>query len=80
MQLLLGWLGTTDASFSWRKAVSTALVTVVVGVVVVATTLGTIAEDATELEVLIIVAGVVGTVAGYDGLKNSIINAAGKKK
>jgi len=75
LQLGLGYLGSNE-TFDIKKALSTALISATIGIVTVSTALQAIGEEATDLEVLVVLGAVVATVAGIDGLKNSVIAAA----
>ena len=79
LQLGLGFLGSKEG-FDARKALSTALITATLGIVTVSTALQAIAETATDLEVLIIISVAIAAIAGFDGLKNSIVAAAKNPK
>jgi hypothetical protein len=75
LQFGLGYLA-SDKVFDVKKALSTALISATLGIVTVSTALQAIGEEATDLEVLVVIGAVVATVAGIDGLKNSVIKAA----
>jgi len=79
LQLGLGYAASNTA-FDVKKAISTAVISGILGITVLTAALGSISENATDLEVLAIVSGAIVTIAGIDTLKNHIIKAAKTKK
>ena len=79
LQLFLGYLA-SGTEFNWKKAASTAIVTLVVGIPVVATAFNTLEEGTSDLTILIVILGLIATISGIDGLKNSIAKAISNRK
>ncbi|MDH3833835.1 MAG: hypothetical protein OES34_06705 [Nitrosopumilus sp.] len=79
LQFALGYLA-SDKTFDVRKALSTVLVSAVVGITALTAAFEGIPEDASDLVTFGIIFTVVLSIAGIDAVKNNIIGAARRPK